>query len=340
MTPGRNLISLPGMTHRQEVKGERFLARRHFREATVQHFKRFVDLIRSEQCHASGIQITRSLLGGQGLGTIVNDDTTGQCAGSVLLVNGVLKIQGTDGNDNVVLRRTSNGSKIEVSTKFSGAGCKVFTFNTCNVQSIDMTLCGGDDVANLGGANSGGCGVALITVPAVIDGGAGNDTLTGGGGNDRLTGGLGNDCLNGGRGNDFLLGGAGNDTLIGGDGNDVLSGGEGCDNLSGGAGRDILIGGRGSDSLNGVADDDILIGGYTVFDDNATVLTSLMAEWSSTRSNAARVANLKGTGTGTRANGSIFLKTSVTVIDDGVRDDLFGGGGSGVDWLLLGTGDR
>ena len=272
----------------------------------------------------------------QGLGTILNDDTTGQCAGTVLLVNGVLKIQGTEGVDNIVIQRTNSGSKLKVTANFSVSGCQVFTFNYCNVQSIDMTLCGGNDFADLGGANSSNCGVTLIDLPAVIDGGAGDDTLTGGGGNDRLLGGLGNDCLNGGSGNDMLFGGAGNDTLIGGSGNDVLSGGDGCDNLQGGAGRDILIGGLGADSLDGGSGDDILVGGYTVYDENVAALTAMMAEWSSSRSRSTRIANLNGTGTGTRANGSYFLKAGITVLDDNVKDTVFS---DSSDWLLLGSND-
>src|ERR1700734_233818 len=55
-----------------------------------------------------------------------------------------------------------------------------------------------------------------VTIPAYIDGGTGNDSITGGAGNDTL---IGND------GNDTLRGYGGNDSLSGANGNDILDGG-------------------------------------------------------------------------------------------------------------------
>jgi Ca2+-binding RTX toxin-like protein len=46
-----------------------------------------------------------------------------------------------------------------------------------------------------------------LTIPAVIDGGAGQDSLLGGAGFDVLIGGIGADVLRGGQGDDILLGG-------------------------------------------------------------------------------------------------------------------------------------
>ena len=68
-----------------------------------------------------------------------------------------------------------------------------------------------------------------------------------------------------------------------------------------------------------------------------------MAEWTSARSYLDRVKNLKGTGTGARANGNIFLITdgvAATVLDDGAVDVLTGSAGQ--DWFLFnvdGDGD-
>src|SRR5262249_12655848 len=78
----------------------------------------------------------------------------------------------------------------------------------------------------------------------------------------------------------LLFGGDGNDTLKGGDGNNILVGGAGHDSLNGGTGRDILIGGTGRDILNGSEgagtltgnDDDILIAGTTDYDANSAAL--------------------------------------------------------------------
>ena len=67
----------------------------------------------------------------------------------------------------------------------------------------------------------------------VIDGGAGNDTITGSHGADTLIGGAGNDTVTGGQGNDSADLGDGNDTFIWnpGDGSDIVEGGAGTDTL-------------------------------------------------------------------------------------------------------------
>ena len=99
--------------------------------------------------------------------------------------------------------------------------------------------------------NSGG-----LSIPAVVDGGLGDDHLKGGGGGT------------------VLIGGGGNDRLIG------------------GGRRGILIGSAGSDDLVGGGDDDILIGGRTLYDSgrdedklaNDAALIRLLAEWSASDS--------------------------------------------------------
>jgi Ca2+-binding RTX toxin-like protein len=115
-----------------------------------------------------------------------------------------------------------------------------------------------------------------------------------------------------------------------------LLGGEGDDLLVGGDGRDLLIGGTGADRIVGNADDDILIAGRTNHDAFDDALALIMAEWSSSRSYSDRVANLRGTGTGVRANGSTFLRTDgvgANVLDDGTADVLTGS--AGIDWFLF-----
>jgi Ca2+-binding RTX toxin-like protein len=71
------------------------------------------------------------------------------------------------------------------------------------------------------------------TIPVVMMGGPGNDSLYGGKGHDRLRGDA---------GNDFINGDDGNDTLAGSDGNDRLYGGYGADCLFGRLGNDLLAG--------------------------------------------------------------------------------------------------
>lgn len=123
-----------------------------------------------------------------------------------------------------------------------------------------------------------------IAVAAVIDGGAGNDTIRGGDLGNDLIGSAGNDVLVGGKLDDWLFGGDGDDVLFagsvanpsfatadavaenaalaasGGNGN-YLDGGAGSDRLYGGTGSDWLYGGAGVDRLLGGAGGDVLQGG-------------------------------------------------------------------------------
>ena len=65
-------------------------------------------------------------------------------------------------------------------------------------------------------------------------------------------------------------GGAGNDTISGGDGNDTLSGGEGADVLFGGAGDDILFAGLGKDTMDGGEGSDTFVWRGDTADGNFT----------------------------------------------------------------------
>jgi len=123
---------------------------------------------------------------------------------------------------------------------------------------------------------------------------------------------------------DTLLGGSGNDTVTGSDGDDWLLGGTGNDVVNGGGGRDVLVGGKGADNLTGGEGEDLLVGGTTSYDKKPLALTSILNEWTSDRTTATRFANLTGTGTGTRANGTFFLKVG-TVKSDKLPDTLTGG---------------
>jgi Ca2+-binding RTX toxin-like protein len=133
-----------------------------------------------------------------------------------------------------------------------------------------------------------------------------------------------------------LDGGDGNDKLKGGAGHDVLLGGAGDDLLVGRHGRDLLVGGRGADRLIGNPDDDILIAGYLAFANVDQAITAIMAEWKSDdRDFSTRLANVSGTGTGTRENGVYFLTadgSDATVVDDDARDILTGSAGE--DWFF------
>jgi Ca2+-binding RTX toxin-like protein len=123
----------------------------------------------------------------------------------------------------------------------------------------------------------------------------------------------------------IVLGGEGNDSLIGSLSlSTLLVGNGGNDLLQGGSGRDLLFGGSGSDQLIGASGEDLLIAGITNHDSDLSSLLLLRAEWTSTRTFASRVANIKGTGTGTRLNGNTFLD-AFTVFADLDTDQLTGG---------------
>ena len=121
--------------------------------------------------------------------------------------------------------------------------------------------------------------------------------------------------LDGGAGNDWLRGGSGNSTLLGGDGNDWLLGNAARNLLIGGLGRDVLLAGRGQD---------ILIGGTTDHDQNPAALVAIMQEWGRTDVEYdVRVEHLLGGG---GLNGSTLLNRD-TVHNDVASDLLLSGSG-------------
>ena len=132
------------------------------------------------------------------------------------LVNGLLTVNGTAGNDTISL--SVSGSNIQVSQ----TGSVTKNFATSSVQKILINALGGNDKVTVANA---------ITKPTTINGSSGNDSLTSGGGNDVINGGAGDDKMHGGSGKDALVGGAGNDALDGGSGNDFLSGQAGSDTI-------------------------------------------------------------------------------------------------------------
>ena len=142
-----------------------------------------------------------------------------------------------------------------------------------------------------------------------------DDTIKGNMRDNMLDAGAGDDTVQGAHGDDILWGREGNDNLSGDWGDDVLLGGSGKDTLDGGEGCSILIGGLGADDLLGGCDEDILIGSYTIFDENANVLSAIRDIWTSGDSLASRVALIRG----------LYLIPGATVFDDGVTDVLRGG---------------
>jgi Ca2+-binding RTX toxin-like protein len=192
-----------------------------------------------------------------------------------------LVVGGSTGDDTIDFNPT-NGSPNTVTLVFNGVRETSFTGLTRLIAYGGA----GNDTIRVAGA---------ITLPTILDGGAGNDTIEGG---------------------------SGNNIILGGSGNDILTGGQG---------RDLLIGGQGADTIRGKGGDDILIGGTTAWDANPLALCRIMDEWSRTDADyLTRIKHLHD-GSAGGLNGR-FLLNSRTVFDDAAIDVLFGN--SGADWFF------
>jgi hypothetical protein len=170
-----------------------------------------------------------------------------------------------------------------------GAGGNTFKIN--NGAGVSGFINGGGGINTLDySAWTTGVSVNLGTGAATgVAGGVSNFTL--------LNGGAGNDSLTGGAGTDIIRGGGGNDTITGGSGNDILIGGSGSDAITAGTGRSILIADRDLSTLNGGPTGDIIIGGYTNYDaytaaNNAALLT-ILNEWTGGDSYTTRIAKIR-----------------------------------------------
>ncbi|ADV60721.1 hypothetical protein Isop_0124 [Isosphaera pallida ATCC 43644] len=188
--------------------------------------------------------------------------------------NDAFTIQGTNGDDAILVSRPSVGGPVEV----AGLAALARVIDPAGfTETLRVEGLVGNDLILTDSP-------ASLALRLIFDGGDGNDTLgfadpvpPGPAGGVSLLGGDGNDLLQGGAGDDSLLGGDGNDTLLGGDGNDLLQGGAGDDSLLGGDGNDTLWGGlvgetsdltndtlrggAGNDQLHGTRGDNLLDGG-------------------------------------------------------------------------------
>jgi Ca2+-binding RTX toxin-like protein len=194
---------------------------------------------------------------------------------------GLMTVTGTNLNDLIQVGQSGTTLKI-----IQGSSFTYYNLNTTKVKKVAIYGLAGNDTLLVS---------SNVTIPAYIDGGTGNDSITGGAGNDTLIGNDGNDTLRGFGGNDSLSGGNGNDILDGGYGNDTLSGGPGNDtadysnrpeNLTlkvgagavsgapgekdsigsdietivGGSGNDLIVGTSGAQSIQGGLGNDTIIG--------------------------------------------------------------------------------
>jgi Ca2+-binding RTX toxin-like protein len=243
-----------------------------------------------------------------------------------------VEINGGLGNDTYSVAALSVPVRIT-----DGAGVDTLDFSESTTVGVNVNLgLSTGRPQRIFGAN--GKTLALQGLFSNVVGTPNNDVIRGNQLSNKIWGGPGNDTIYGGAGDDWLHGGDGNDKLFGDAGNDVLLGGEGNDQLRAVSGRDLLIAGLGADVLYGSAGDTILIGGTTSYDENDLALAEIMGEWTRTSANssfAERCVNLE---TGNFGSGTISLKRKTpanpngSVIDDAVRDTLWGAAGN--DWFF------
>ncbi len=156
--------------------------------------------------------------------------------GSVSLSNGVLTIQGDDGQPtNMTVDYAPNGGI----TGHAGQTWK--TFDPTKVKELVINGGGGDDYIYIN---------PNIDLPGKIQTGDGNVTVRAGGGNDTITAGSGDDSIHVVRGDNIINGGSGNDTLIAGKGDhDTITAGSGVDSISGGLAYGSILGVRKGDTV-------------------------------------------------------------------------------------------
>src|SRR5687767_6442963 len=153
-------------------------------------------------------------------------------AASIEIASGVLQLHGTEQADDIrvtIVQRASGKRVIEAKV-----GGLVKTFSRKDVGTINVLALGGNDRVEIRELNHHNDSSIPTGVPpefigsveaaTLVEGGAGDDTITGSVGDDTLNGDAGNDRIAGGKGADRLLGGADADALSGGEGNDTLLG--------------------------------------------------------------------------------------------------------------------
>ncbi|HZZ41544.1 MAG TPA: calcium-binding protein [Tepidisphaeraceae bacterium] len=154
--------------------------------------------------------------------------------GAVMSVKGsTLNITGTNGDDTILLSQSTrrNGQIFSINITINSQ-TQQFNYQTFGqfISRISIDAGKGDDLV---AASSD------FSIPMLILGGKGNDSLAGGAANDTLYGGDGNDVLVGNAGNDVLYGQTGNDTLSGNAGSNKLDGGGGHNQLNNSSPADL-----------------------------------------------------------------------------------------------------
>lgn len=143
---------------------------------------------------------------------------------ATLTAQGVFKIRGTAGADQIVVRDVQ-GVITVADTSIRVGGQMQNSVNAGAVSTVVIHSRAGDDEIFLG------LGDQAVQAPCQINAGGGDDWVSGGRGSDTIRGGAGDDVIFGHGGLDLLYGGAGNDFLDDGDRNaaEVCKGGRGLD---------------------------------------------------------------------------------------------------------------
>lgn len=271
------------------------------------------------------------------------DATISYVDGTSATISAII-FQDVDGNTYLAPEATQNADQAALTTK--------------PIQSLSL-----NSVLNDGGDL--GADRPVADFKAVVDGTAGNDTITLMSGyvdseGDSITNGDdfvfaddGDDYINAGDGNDVVYGERGNDTIIGDDGDDLLIGNDGDDHLESGRGTDTVFGGDGQDVI-AVSDDHgtNLIAGGSGYDQlvfaTPTSASGVTVTWSGDGAGAYDFNATSATGTFLtieQSSGTVYADTynassdtaGVSVYASDGNDTLIGG--SGADRLYGESGD-
>lgn len=304
---------------------------------------------------------------GVGDSTVINAEGLTSLPTSIMAGDGDDSIAGGNGSGNYI--SVGNGDDWIIGNgSGSGAG-KVMGNNTIVAGNGDdyifgnylgdggeggnNTIIAGDGnntiVGNAGGNGTGvkggnnfiqvGNGDNTIVGNFAGDGGEGGDnTIITGNGNNTVFGNFAGDGAEG--GNNLIVTGSGNDTIYAHAGQPLPAG-----TTSGSTktrGRDLVVSGGGADTIYGW--DSTYTTGTFVGDINLTgrttltisQLQSILAEWVSSDSYAARIARISGNDGTSGANGSTYLIPGQTVFDDLIPaiDSVWSTNGSVDDWFL------
>src|SRR5262249_49191693 len=130
----------------------------------------------------------------------------GELTATLSLVDSVLRIEGTPGDDQIHVRHENGAIRVDgINITLTGDDSPIVVPSVAGsrVVRIEVAALQGNDVVQMHDTLLAG----ESPVPMQIDGGADNDVAIGGLGDDTIFGGLGDDNLTGGGGQDLIYGG-------------------------------------------------------------------------------------------------------------------------------------